>query len=118
MHPINTYDGWCDEKTSSYYNKHVDLRTFDNKISHENLWRNDDLYDCFLVVGYNDKPVVPGKGSAIFVHIARAGYLGTAGCVAFTREDLKEIISKIDYNSKITIHTYPSGTDKIESQEQ
>jgi L,D-peptidoglycan transpeptidase YkuD (ErfK/YbiS/YcfS/YnhG family) len=35
------------------------------------MWREDHLYDLVLVLGYNDDPVVPGKGSAIFLHLAR-----------------------------------------------
>ena len=41
--------------------------------SHEELWRDDHLYDLVVVLGFNDDPVVPGKGSAIFLHLARAG---------------------------------------------
>ena len=107
---ITQDDGWCDEPKSIYYNKHVDLRIFDNKISHETLWRNDDLYDCLLVLGYNDDPIVPGKGSAIFMHVARAQYAGTAGCIGFSKPDLWEIISKLNINSTITIHNYPKNT--------
>lgn len=102
---INTWDGWCDEANSVAYNKHVDLRTFDTKISHENLWRDDDLYDCFFVVGWNDRPVVPGRGSAIFVHIARPAYTGTAGCVAFSRADLYEVISLLRSGSRIIVNS-------------
>ena len=37
------------------------------------MWRDDHLYDLVAVLGYNDDPVVPGKGSAIFLHLAQAG---------------------------------------------
>ncbi|MGI4775553.1 MAG: hypothetical protein ACRYE9_01260 [Janthinobacterium lividum] len=46
----------------SSYNKLVDLSKFYLKISHEKLYRNDDL---IIVVGYNDNPIIAGKGSAI-----------------------------------------------------
>jgi L,D-peptidoglycan transpeptidase YkuD (ErfK/YbiS/YcfS/YnhG family) len=49
---------------------------------YENLWRADGLYDVVIVIGYNDAPVVPGKGSAIFLHVARPGLSPTDGCVA------------------------------------
>jgi L,D-peptidoglycan transpeptidase YkuD (ErfK/YbiS/YcfS/YnhG family) len=32
--------------------------------------------------------VVPGKGSAIFLHLAREDYAPTQGCVALARADL------------------------------
>ena len=37
--------------------------------SHEELWRNDSLYDLIVVIGYNDAPALPGAGSAIFLHV-------------------------------------------------
>lgn len=56
------------------------------------------------MVGFNDNPIVPGKGSAIFVHIAREGYTGTAGCVAFSRGDLWEVMRGLRAYSKITVY--------------
>lgn len=103
IYRITAYDGWCDESLNLAYNKHVDLRYFDNSISHEELLREDDLYDCVIVVGYNDDPVIPAKGSAIFIHIALDNYSGTAGCVAFSKEDLWEILLSINTNSQLII---------------
>lgn len=100
---IEAYDGWCDEATDKNYNQQVDLRKFDNKISHEKLRRDDDLYDIIAVVGYNDDPVIAGKGSAIFIHVARSKYDGTAGCVGFLQEDLLKILTKLDHNSKLIV---------------
>ncbi len=40
------------------------------------MWRDDHLYDLVAVLGYNDDPVVPGKGSAIFLHLARPNFSG------------------------------------------
>jgi L,D-peptidoglycan transpeptidase YkuD (ErfK/YbiS/YcfS/YnhG family) len=88
----------------------VDLRIFDPKVSHENLWLDSDLYDCFFVIGYNDNPIIPQKGSAIFLHIARAGYTGTAGCVAFAKPDLWIILEAIKFDTKIIINA-PSLED-------
>ncbi len=103
MYEIKPYDGWCDEPLNPYYNRHVDLRSFDIAISHENLYRDDDLYDLIIVVGYNDSPVVPQKGSAIFIHVARPEYSGTAGCVAFSHDDLLDIVSKLSVDSKLIV---------------
>ena len=41
--------------------------------SAEHLWRDDHVYDIVAVIGFNDDPVMPGKGSAIFLHLAQAG---------------------------------------------
>ncbi|MBI5521709.1 MAG: L,D-transpeptidase family protein [Desulfarculus sp.] len=93
-------DGWCDEPNHPAYNQPVKLPF---PASHEELWRTDGLYDLIVVLGYNDDPVLPGAGSAIFLHVARDGYAPTAGCVAFSREDLLEIISRLGEGSRVVI---------------
>jgi L,D-peptidoglycan transpeptidase YkuD (ErfK/YbiS/YcfS/YnhG family) len=87
---ISKQDGWCDDPESPDYNKHV---TLPYSFSHEELWRQDSRYDLIVPLGYNDSPVLPGKGSAIFLHIAAADYAGTEGCVALTQEDLLEVLA-------------------------
>jgi L,D-peptidoglycan transpeptidase YkuD (ErfK/YbiS/YcfS/YnhG family) len=77
--------GWCDEPSSPLYNRPV-LTPF--PLSHEKLWREDHIYDVIVVLGYNDDPVIPGKGSAIFLHLARPDYSPTEGCVACAPQDL------------------------------
>jgi L,D-peptidoglycan transpeptidase YkuD (ErfK/YbiS/YcfS/YnhG family) len=57
------------------------------------MWRADDLYDIVGELGWNDAPVVPGHGSAIFLHLARADYGPTAGCVALARADLIVVLA-------------------------
>ncbi len=52
------------------------------------LWRADHVYDLIVPLGYNDDPVVPGKGSAIFMHVAKPDYAPTEGCVALALPDL------------------------------
>jgi L,D-peptidoglycan transpeptidase YkuD (ErfK/YbiS/YcfS/YnhG family) len=81
--------GWCDDMASPHYNKLVRLPFGP---SHEKLWRDDDAYDLIVVIGHNDEPVVPGRGSAIFVHIAREGYTPTEGCVALKLDALKRFL--------------------------
>jgi L,D-peptidoglycan transpeptidase YkuD (ErfK/YbiS/YcfS/YnhG family) len=48
-----------------------------------------------LVLSYNDRPLVRGKGSAIFVHLARPGFSPTDGCIALTRHDLLMLLSEL-----------------------
>ena len=60
--------GWCDDPSSSYYNKQVKLPS---KYNHERLYRKDNLYDLILVLNYNTNPIIKIKGSAIFLHIAK-----------------------------------------------
>ncbi|HEV2187323.1 MAG TPA: hypothetical protein VGR70_08950, partial [Stellaceae bacterium] len=69
----------------------------------EMLWRDDGLYDLIVVIGYNADPVVPGRGSAIFLHCARPDFSGTEGCIAVAREALIPLLGLLGPGSKITI---------------
>ena len=75
-------DGWCDAPGDRQYNRHVRLPY---PASHERLWRDDNVYDIILELGHNDSPVVPDRGSAVFMHIAKPDYAPTEGCVALKR---------------------------------
>lgn len=84
LRAIQSDDGWCDAPDDANYNRLVKLPY---RASAETMWRDDALYDLVAVLGYNDDPVVPGKGSAIFLHIARPDYSHTHGCVALAFAD-------------------------------
>ena len=89
LEPIGPADGWCDDPADRRYNQAVSLPY---PARHEVLWRTDGLYDVIGVLGWNDDPVVPGHGSAIFLHVARPDYAPTEGCVALAERDLREIL--------------------------
>ena len=59
---------------------------------YEELWRQEPIYDVIGVLGWNDMPVQRGRGSAIFLHIARADYSPTEGCIALAISDLQQIL--------------------------
>lgn len=82
--------GWCDDPREAAYNRLVDL-PFSG--GHETLWRADELYDLLVVLGYNDDPPIAGRGSAIFLHVARPDYAPTEGCVACARGDLLALLA-------------------------
>lgn len=90
--PLRRHDGWCDEPWDRNYNRQV---TLPYPASCEALWRQDRLYDLIVVLGHNDEPVVPGRGSAIFLHLARPDYAATAGCVAVARTDLLAMLREV-----------------------
>ena len=71
--------------------------------SAEGLKRADRLYDLVLVLGYNDRPRVRGKGSAIFVHLARPGLTPTDGCIALNRHDLMMLLAELRTRSIIVV---------------
>jgi L,D-peptidoglycan transpeptidase YkuD (ErfK/YbiS/YcfS/YnhG family) len=98
--PIARDDGWCDAPGDPNYNRPVKLPY---PASHERMWRDDDLYDLVVVLGYNDAPVVPGKGSAIFLHVARPDFGPTAGCVALAKADVLELLAKARPGDRVAV---------------
>lgn len=93
-------DGWSDDPAEAFYNRLVPLPC---PGSHERLWRADELYDLIVELCYNDDPVVAGRGSAIFMHVARPGYSPTEGCVALAEADLREVLKALGGGSVIEI---------------
>ena len=91
IEPIAAEDGWCDDPTHRDYNRFVRLP---HDARHEELWRRDEIYDVIAVLGWNDSPVVKGRGSAIFLHVARPDYSPTEGCVALALPDLVRLLAE------------------------
>ena len=98
---IEPHLGWCDDPSDpSNYNRPV---TLPHPSRHERLWRDDGLYDLLVEMGYNDAPPVPGRGSAIFMHVAGPDYAATAGCVALARRDLVEVVGMMQPGDAVRI---------------
>ena len=93
-------DGWCDDPRDPAYNRAVKLP---HPASAEQMWRDDDVYDLVCVLAHNDDPPVPGKGSAIFMHLARPDWSPTEGCVALAREDLLELLAQAQHGDAVAI---------------
>lgn len=89
---IEPSDGWCDDPADAAYNQPV---TLPHPARHERMWLDSHLYDLVVVIGHNDAPVVKGAGSAVFLHLARADWAPTEGCVAFRQEDLAAILGQV-----------------------
>jgi len=100
LRAIQKTDGWCDAPDDPNYNRRVFLPY---PASAETMWREDHLYDLVAVLGYNDDPVVAGKGSAIFLHLARNDYSATHGCVALTYDDALAAISQLRLGDQVVI---------------
>lgn len=90
--PLSPEDGWCDDPAHPMYNLPVKLPFAGH---HETLWRADHCYDLIIPLGYNDEPAVPGKGSAIFLHLMKPDGTGTEGCIAMKEEDLLELLPRL-----------------------
>ena len=101
--PVTTIapdDGWCDAPDDPRYNGPVKLPY---PAHAEALWRADALYDLVVVLGWNDDPPAPGRGSAIFLHLAAPDFSPTAGCVALARADLLDVLSGADGASRVIV---------------
>jgi L,D-peptidoglycan transpeptidase YkuD (ErfK/YbiS/YcfS/YnhG family) len=88
---LRAADGWSDDPADPAYNRPV---RHPHGFSAERMWRDDRLYDIILVLGHNDDPVVPGAGSAIFLHCREPGR-ATEGCVTILHEQLAELLSAL-----------------------
>jgi L,D-peptidoglycan transpeptidase YkuD (ErfK/YbiS/YcfS/YnhG family) len=98
--PLDAADGWCDDPADAFYNRQV-------RLPHpghcEHLWRDDGVYDLIVVLGHNDDPAVKGRGSAIFLHVAKADFAATEGCVALKLADLLEVLRGAGPGDKICV---------------
>ena len=67
------------------------------------MWRDDHLYDFIVEIDHNTRPRVAGRGSAVFLHLARPNGSPTAGCVAFRAEDLRRLLTRLGPGTRIAI---------------
>lgn len=90
---------WSDDPKKLNYNKIINTKLFHK----ESFYREDNIYDIILVINYNINPIIPFKGSAIFMHLASDNYKPTAGCIAIKLNDFIEILDGLNPKDKITI---------------
>ena len=90
VEPTAPTDGWCDDPREADYNRMIRLP---HDGHYEELWRQDGVYDVIAVLGWNDAPVQRGRGSAIFLHVARPDYAPTEGCIALAMADLLQVLA-------------------------
>jgi D-alanyl-D-alanine dipeptidase len=86
-----------DDTASSHYNTVVDknrVAAVDwNSAEH---MRQVDQYKVGVIVGYNARPPIKGRGSCIFLHIWTGPGSHTAGCTAFDEGKLRELIAWLE----------------------
>lgn len=98
--PIGPNDLWSDAPDHGDYNQLVRVPY---PHSHEQLRRADPMYDLILVTDWNYPEATAGRGSAIFVHQWRRAGWPTAGCVAFSRQDLRFIAENLTRHSRLIV---------------
>lgn len=100
IRPLDRDDGWCEVPTDPNYNK---LIRHPYPFVTDKMWREDNIYDIVVVLGHNDRPIVPGLGSAIFFHVARPDYRPSAGCVTLALDDVLTVLREADSDSCIEV---------------
>jgi len=97
--PIKKKMRWCNDiNNKKNYNKLI----YNNKLRSEKIYRKDYKYNLFIVINYNFYKKIPGKGSAIFIHLTN-NYKSTAGCIALSKKDFLILVKLINKKTKIKI---------------
>jgi L,D-peptidoglycan transpeptidase YkuD (ErfK/YbiS/YcfS/YnhG family) len=92
-HRLVCGDWWNEDPTSAGYNTFAQLACGARPAfggDSEPLWRSPEAYAYLALIDYNTAPVVPGAGSAIFLHVSFGG--PTDGCVALPRGELVTVL--------------------------
>jgi L,D-peptidoglycan transpeptidase YkuD (ErfK/YbiS/YcfS/YnhG family) len=91
---------WCENPADRRYN-----RPFRRSAREpgDRLWRDDHLYDLVIELSHNTRPRVAGRGSAVFIHVARPDRSATAGCVALDAKDLRRLLGRLGPQTRIEI---------------
>jgi L,D-peptidoglycan transpeptidase YkuD (ErfK/YbiS/YcfS/YnhG family) len=105
-HRLTCGDWWDEDARSPTYNtfRHVACGTrppFGG--GSEALWRITPAYRLFAVIQYNAAPIVPGRGSAIFLHVDTGR--ATNGCVSLPYNELQRLLVKLRTGTTIRIQT-------------
>jgi L,D-peptidoglycan transpeptidase YkuD (ErfK/YbiS/YcfS/YnhG family) len=99
---LSPRDAWVDDPADHNYNRLVSLPY---PAHTEQMRLEDAVYDLLVVIGYNMDPVVPGVGSAIFLHIARPDFSPTGGCIAVEKDVLVRLMPLLGLGSTITVRS-------------
>jgi L,D-peptidoglycan transpeptidase YkuD (ErfK/YbiS/YcfS/YnhG family) len=97
---IGPQDAWCEDPESRHYNQPIRL---DRASRDDRLQRDDHLYDFIVEIDHNTQPRIAGRGSAVFLHLARADFSPTAGCVSMTRAAMLRLLERLGPETKIVI---------------
>jgi L,D-peptidoglycan transpeptidase YkuD (ErfK/YbiS/YcfS/YnhG family) len=97
---IGADDGWCEDPCDRHYNRPVKLPP---RAKADRLARQDHLYDFIIEIDHNTRPRVAGRGSAVFIHVARPGFAPTAGCVALPMNSLRRLLARVGPRTKIMV---------------
>src|SRR4030081_2223482 len=97
---IRPQDAWCEDPASRHYNQPVLL---ERESGGDRLARDDHLYDFIVEIDHNSSPRFAGRGSAVFLHLARDNLAPTAGCVSMTKSAMLRLLRRLGPETRIVI---------------
>jgi L,D-peptidoglycan transpeptidase YkuD (ErfK/YbiS/YcfS/YnhG family) len=97
---IGQHDGWSEDPGDRLYNRPIRVP---ERSPGDRLWRDDNLYDFIIELDHNTRPRIAGRGSAVFIHVAREGFKPTAGCVALQAPRLRWLLERVGPKTRIVI---------------
>ena len=106
---IRPDDAWCEDPHSRHYNRPVRP---DRNSGGDRLTRDDQLYDFIVEIDHNSRPRIAGRGSAVFLHLARPDFSPTAGCISMTQSAMLRLLRRIGPQTRIVIGSTPVRSSK------
>ena len=97
---IGPDDAWCEDPADRHYNQPMRLTS---RQGGDRLTRDDHLYDFIIEIDHNTAPRIAGRGSAVFLHLARENFSPTAGCVSMTKAAMLRLLERLGPETKIVI---------------
>jgi L,D-peptidoglycan transpeptidase YkuD (ErfK/YbiS/YcfS/YnhG family) len=97
---IGPDDGWSEDPSDRHYNQPIKVPDGSNA---DRLARADHLYDFIIELDHNTRPRIAGRGSAVFIHVARPHFAPTAGCVALRIDTLRRLLARLGPRTKIVV---------------
>jgi L,D-peptidoglycan transpeptidase YkuD (ErfK/YbiS/YcfS/YnhG family) len=97
-HRVVCGDWWVEDVRSPFYNRFHHVRCGTKppfRITSEDMSRSPISYRYLAVIDYNTHPIVPGRGSGIFLHVSASGG-PTLGCVSLSRAQALTVLLWLD----------------------
>lgn len=97
---IGSSDAWCEDPGDRHYNRPIRRGP---EQGGDRLKRADHLYDFIVEIDHNTRPRIPGRGSAVFLHLARENFGPTAGCISMTKSAMLQLLRRLGPRTRIVI---------------
>ncbi|MFR1518975.1 MAG: L,D-transpeptidase family protein [Clostridia bacterium] len=103
---VDNDDYWDGDSASPTYNQHVkgsEMPDSWDASSSEHLIEYTIAYNYCAMINFNVDPVVPGKGSCIFLHCTYPASTSSSGCIAIPEEYMIKALQMMTEDSYIVI---------------